>query len=229
MPGYLAEPVPTSDRPGPWPGVVMVHDIFGMSDDLRLQADWLAAAGYVTVLPDLFTRGSHLRCVQAAIRQLRAGSGPLLDDVELARAWLAGRDDCTGVTGVIGFCMGGGFALLLAPRPDWSAASVNYGPPPDDLDTALTGSCPIVASYGGADRSLRGVAGRLESALTSAGVPHDVKEYPGAGHVFMNRPAAASPLNVLMRVAGIGYRHADAEDARRRILVFFDTHLRPAP
>jgi carboxymethylenebutenolidase len=127
---------------------------------------------------------------------------------------------------VIGFCMGGGFALLLAPRPGWSAASVNYGPLPDDLDDALAGSCAIVASYGGADRSLRGAARQLETALTAAGVPHDVKEYPGAGHVFMNREAVASPLNLLMRVVGVGYQHPAAEDARRRILAFFDTHLR---
>lgn len=228
MPAYLAEPVVTSDRPGPWPGVVVIHDAIGMSDEFRLQADWLAAAGYIAVTPNLFTRGSRLRCVQAAIRQLRDGSGDVFEDVGRARGWLVERSDCTGVTGVIGFCMGGGFALLLAPRPGWSATSVNYGPLPDDLDDALAGACPIVASYGGADRSLRGAAQKLESALTAAGVPHDVKEYPGAGHVFMNREAVLSPLNLLMRVAGVGYRHPDAEDARRRILAFFDTHLRRA-
>jgi carboxymethylenebutenolidase len=229
MPAYLAEPIVTSDRPGPWPGVVVIHDAIGMSDEFRLQADWLAAAGYLAVVPNLFSRGSRLRCVQAAIRQLREGSGDVFDDVERARAWLAERADCTGVTGVIGFCMGGGFALLLAPRPGWSAASVNYGPPPDDLDATLASSCPMVASYGGADRSLRGVADRLERALTAVNVPHDVKEYPGAGHVFMNREAVLSPLNLLMRVVGVGYRHPAAEDARRRILAFFDTHLRQTP
>ena len=56
----------------------------------------------------------------------------------------------------------------------------------------LAGSCPMVASYGGKDRRLRGTAARLEAGLTAAGVPHDVKEYPSAGHAFMNRIFAGS-------------------------------------
>ena len=51
-PGYVATPVPTADRPGPWPGVVVVHDLFGLGDDIREQADWLAAAGYLVLVKD---------------------------------------------------------------------------------------------------------------------------------------------------------------------------------
>ena len=84
--------------------------------------------------------------------------------------------------------MGGGFALMLAPRRGFAASSVNYGTAPKRAYTPafLRGSCPVVASYGGKDRTLRGAADRLDKALTAVGVEHDVKVYPGAGHGFIN-------------------------------------------
>lgn len=231
--GYLAVPVPTADRPGPWPGVVLVHDVFGMSDDMREQADWLAAAGYVVSVPDLYAKDGQtqgwgrVRCLKGTFASLKAGHGAAFDVLEAARADLAGRQDCTGTVGTIGYCMGGGFALLLAPRPGWSAASVNYGMLPEDLDV-LGGACPVVASYGGADRSLPDAAEELAGALETRGVVHDVKEYAGARHGFINRLAVTSPLTPILKVAGIGYDHAAAADAKERILAFFEEHLRAA-
>lgn len=230
VPAYVAVPVPTRDRPGPWPGVVVVHDILGLGDDIREQAEWFAAAGYLAVVPDLYSRGGAMRCVRGVFGQLKARQGSVFDEVEAAQRWVTGRADCTGRAGVVGYCLGGGFALLMAGREGWSVASVNYGQVPPDVDDVLSGSCPMVASYGGADRSLRGAAPRIEAALDRAGVPHDVKEYPGAGHAFINRIAAASPLTPVLRVAGAAYDGPAATDAKRRILAFFDEHLRgPGP
>jgi len=125
--------------------------------------------------------------------------------------------------------------LLLAPDCGFAASSVNYGTAPKNAYTAgfLTGACPIVASYGGRDRSLRGAAVRLEKALTAAGIEHDVKEYPQAGHEFLNdHDGAGDKAPVLFAVLGrlmpgSGYNEAAAHDARQRILAFFSTHLRP--
>ena len=216
---YLATPIGT----GPWPGVVVIQDALGLGDDIKEQADRLAAAGYLAFAPDLYS-GRGIKCVMATIQASRSGKGPAYDDIEAARRWLESRDDCTGKIGIIGFCMGGGFALLSAPRFDFAAASVNYGEVPGDADTRLAGACPIVGSYGRRDRTQPGRARRLEDALDKLGVAHDVKEYPDAGHSFMNR-INVGPLSPILKVTGFDYHHPSSEDAWRRILTFFGTHL----
>lgn len=208
---------------GPWPGVVVLHEVLGLTDDIRQQADRLAGAGYLCVAPDLYSAGGALRCLRATFAALSTGRGAALDDIEATRRWLVGRGDCTGRVGVIGFCLGGGFALLAATR-GFDAAAPSYGPLPKRPREVLAGACPVVASYGGRDRGLRGTAARLESTLSGLGVTHDVKEYPDAGHSFLNRHNVG-PFSVLEKVAGLSFHEPSAEDAWGRILRFFHTHL----
>ena len=209
---------------GPWPGVVVLHESFGLNDDIRQQADRLAAAGYLALAPDLFSAGGAWRCIRATFAAQMRGHGKAFDDIDAARTWLAGREDCTGRIGVIGFCMGGGFALLTAAR-GFDASAPNYAHLPKDLDGALQGACPVVASYGAKDKTLRGTAAQLRAGLERAGVEHDVHEYPEAGHSFLNRHDLG-PGGAILRVAGIGYHEPSAEDAWGRILRFFEAHLR---
>lgn len=218
--GYLARP-----RSGePWAGVVVIQDSLGLTDDIREQADRLAAGGYLAFAPDLYS-GRGLRCVLATLRASRSGEGAAYADIEAARKWLLAQPGCTGRIGIIGFCMGGGFALLSAPRFDFAASAVSYGEVPADARERLAGSCPMVASYGGRDRTLPGRAQRLERALTELGIQHDVKEYPDAGHSFMNRINFGPALRPVVRFVGFDYHHPSAEDAWHRILTFFDEHL----
>ncbi|MDT7753898.1 MAG: carboxymethylenebutenolidase [Pseudonocardiales bacterium] len=88
------------------------------------------------------------------MRAMVKGHGRALADIAAAREHLASAADCTGRIGVIGFCMGGGFALLTA-ASGYAAAAINYGQLPRDPDSALAGACPIVGNYGGRDPSLK--------------------------------------------------------------------------
>jgi carboxymethylenebutenolidase len=225
MPVYLAIP-PGAGR---LPGVVVIHDAGGMTQDTRNQADWLAEAGFLAVALNLYYRGGLAFCIRTIFHDLIVRSGPTFTqtasaDIECARAWLSAQPGCNGRVGIIGFCMGGAFALLLASDRGFSASSVNYGGKlPADIDNFLATACPIVASYGVKDRWNRGVADQLERALERAVVPHDVKEYPDAGHSFMNNHQ--SVFFKALRFAGIAYNEPAALDARRRITAFFRTHL----
>ena len=220
MPAWLAVP----SNQGSGPGVVVLHDVGGMSQDHRNQANWLADAGFLALAIDLYYRGGFPLCVRAIVRDFTARAGPAFDDVEAARTWLLAQPGCNGRVGVIGFCMGGGFALLLASGHGFSAASVNYGGPlPKDVDDFLQAACPVVGSYGGKSRWEQGVADQLEQALQRALIPHDVKEYPEAGHSFMNNKQ--SFFFKLLRYRNIGFNEPAAMDARRRIIAFFQTHL----
>lgn len=221
--GYLAKP----DGTGPWPGVVVIHEALGLNDDIRHQADLLAQRGYLAVAVDLFSAGGVLRCLRRTFANLLSGTGPAFGDIEATRQFVAAHPDSTGKVGVIGFCMGGGFALLAATR-GFDASAPNYGPLPKNAADVLAGACPVVGSYGGSDRSMRNAAAKLDTALTTADVVHDIKEYRGAGHSFMNwHPIGPfGPFTRLEKVVGLHHDPAATQDAWARISDFFRTHLR---
>ncbi|MDO4918132.1 dienelactone hydrolase family protein [Kocuria sp.] len=219
---FVAEPA----TPGPRPGVVLVMEIFGVNDDMRAHAERIAGWGYTVVVPDLYSDGGARRCLVATMRSLTTGTGKAVADIESARRWLELQPQVTDAVGIIGFCMGGGFALLTCDRERYAVASANYGRVPEDLGHA----CPVVGSYGARDRQNPDAARHLRDRLEKAGVAHDVREYPDSGHAFLNDslpgPRALAPL---WHVAGFGGSREDAEDAWARIERYFAAHLKQTP
>lgn len=210
---------------GNWAGVVMLHEAFGLEGNVRRQAERLASVGYVVLVPDLLGDGPWLGCMRATFRSLSAQQGRPFALIDACRDQLRADPTCTGKVGVIGFCMGGGFALVSAGR-GFDASSVNYGMIPENVDEILSGACPVVASYGGKDKMLAKQLPKLAEALTESGVAHDLKVYPTAGHSFLNdRPAGPILTRPLMKISHLGPEPVAAADAWRRIEEFFAAHL----
>jgi carboxymethylenebutenolidase len=218
--GYLATP----DGVGPWPGVLLIHEAWGVDDNMRRHADRLARMGYLTLAPDLYSQGGARKCLVSTMRAMLSGKGRAFLDIEAARTWLLTSERGTGKVGAIGFCMGGGFALLTVHSHD--AVAVNYGFPPKNMDDVMAGACPVVASYGALDTPLRSAPAKLEAALTKADVVHDVKQYQKAGHSFLNETEGGPGwLRPLLRATHFGPEPEAAADGWRRIEAFFAEHL----
>jgi carboxymethylenebutenolidase len=228
--GHLRGAVARPDRQGPRPGVVVLHEVLGDQPEMRAVCDVFAERGYVALMPDLFSsRGPRALCLSRTLIEASIGKPERVTGyIDAARAWLAEQDDVDGDRiGVIGFCMGGGFALayVAGGRPGVQVASVNYGEVPGEPQR-LRGACPIVASYGRRDLFMRGRAERLRSNLERLGIEHDVKLYDDAGHSFMtqgNHPVGRLVFFPLR----LGYVPHAADDAWQRVFAYFDARLQP--
>lgn len=217
------------DGEGPHPGVVVLHESFGLNDDIRRIAARFADAGYVALAPDLYSHGTRIACLsRVMVDMLSGGMAREIADIHAAREALVAREEIDSERiAVAGFCQGGGFALVAGAQPGFSAAAVNYGMVPSDR-SRLDRLCPVVGSYGGRDRVAgRKMAERLEGHLTALGVPHDVKTYDGAGHSFFSQVDGWQGwLARMPSPMAVGYDEDAAEDGWRRMLGFFDEHVR---
>jgi carboxymethylenebutenolidase len=227
--GYLARP-----GPGPLPGVVLVHDVWGVSDHTRDMARRLAAEGYRVLAVDLYRREGAVQ-IENPGAFMRALPDPrVLGDLQAAVDFLHAEPGASGRVGITGFCMGGMYALMAACRCEGlSAAAPFYGllshrrgilhdpqgldparKPDEPLALAPALRCPLLAFFGEQDEFITlDEVRELERALARSGQPFEVVCYPGAGHAFMNdtRPAA--------------FRPQIAQDAWSRLLRFLAAQL----
>ena len=207
--------------------VIAIHDIFGLTDDIRRIASRLADAGYPAVVPDLYDNGSMKPlCVTKTLLAHETGKGLAFEQLEAVRQWLLIEPELdVQQVGVMGFCMGGRFALLYGAQAPLAVVAPFYGMVPPKAED-LQGICPVVGGWGEKDMIMGKHGKLLNKHLDQLGVEHDVKSYPDAGHSYMNNHDTFifrelgdySPLRSK-------YNEAASEDSWERVFAFFNKVL----
>lgn len=212
---YVARPA----GPGPFPAVIMIHEFWGLRDEIIGKAEALAAEGYVVVAPDTF-RGASTGWIPRAIYQTATTPPEQVSaDLDAVYAWLAAQPDVLADrVAIMGFCYGGRTALIYSMHnPAIAATGIFYGmtdTTPDEL-RALGG--PVLGIFGGADSSIPLAEVRaLEANLAAAGVPHSFSIYEGQPHAFVTSIEA-------IRQGG------PQQEAWDELLAFLDMALRDGP
>jgi len=210
MESFLAKP----EGAGNFPAVIVIHEIFGLNDNIREISKQFAEQGYVALGVDLFSNRNRMVCMLQIMHGMliRPLNNSMLSDLKSAMTVLQKQSngDANRI-GVVGFCMGGAYALQLAiTAKGMKAASVFYGMNPKPLESVAE-ACPIVGSY--PDRDFTANAAReLEASLTKNNIPHDIKIYDDTQHSFFGQQR--TPAEV-----------AATKDAWQRMLSFFAKHL----
>ena len=173
--------------------VVLIHEIFGLSDWVRGVADQLAEAGYIAIAPDLLTGtapkggGSAELGQHGAVRMISTlPPEQVTADLNAAVDYAAKLPACNGKVVVAGFCWGGGQAFRLATNnPHIKAFFVFYGQGPDTDEAAGRIHAPVYGFYAGNDARISATIPGTEAQMKKAGKTYEPKTYEGAGHGFM--------------------------------------------
>jgi carboxymethylenebutenolidase len=202
---------------GPFPGIVVIHEWWGLNDWVKDQASKLSDEGYVTLAIDLY-RGKVATTPELAHELMRGvPEDRALRDLHAAVEFLKAQPNVKADRlGSIGWCMGGGYSLDVAlQEPTLTATVINYGHLATESDSLKKINASILGLFGGQDQGIPvDDVQKFAATLKQMGKKVDVTVYPDAGHGFEN------PNNTA------GYRAKDADDARERTQKFFADTLK---
>jgi carboxymethylenebutenolidase len=210
--GFLARP----KEAGTYPGVIVIHEIWGLVDHVKDVASRLAHEGYVVLAVDLFEGKIVTNLEEGRVLRDKFTEEKILADLNGAFNYLKTLPYVNPKRiGSVGFCMGGGLSLLLAcHNRELAAPVIFYGRNPSPIELLKNLQCPILGNYAGADMAItESDINLLKQALTKYGKKFDIKIYPGAPHAFFNDTKES-------------YRHEAAKDAWERTLNFFNKQLK---
>jgi len=209
---YFARP----DGDGPFPGALVIHEVFGLNENIKDITRRFADQGYAALAVDLFFKQSRVMCMFRlfAGMQLNSLEHQGIQDLKAALTHLASQPGVdANRLGAVGYCLGGGLAIALACADNrLRAIAPYYGMNPRPLE-AVKRSCPVVGSYP-ADDFTASAGQALEAELDKHGVAHDIKIYPGAKHSFFNDQSPRA------------YNAEVAQDSWQRVLAFFEEHVK---
>ncbi len=173
--------------------VIVIHEIFGMSDWVRSLTDQLAEAGYIAIAPDLLSGmgpkggGSSefdRNGIGQAIRDLPGDQ--ITGDLNAVADYVGKLPSCNGKVAVCGFCYGGSQTFRFATnRPSLKAAFVFYGTGPESAEAIAKIKCPVYGFYGGKDNRVNATIPKSQELMKAAGKTYEPVTYEGAGHGFM--------------------------------------------
>lgn len=206
--GFFVRP----DAEGTYPGVILIHEWWGLNDGIKDAARNLAAQGYLVLAVDLYdgkvaTTPEEARAYTSSLDQAKA-----IENMRAALTFL--KDQGAGKLASLGWCFGGGQSLQLALNQDLDATVIYYGRLETDPAKLKAINQPVLGVFGGTDASIPVESVRaFESALDGLKVENEVYVYPGVGHAFANP-------------SGANYAPEETKDAWLKTLDFLGRHLR---
>jgi carboxymethylenebutenolidase len=186
------------------PVVIVIHEIFGLSDWIRAVADRLAADGFIAVAPDFISGrgpgggGTESTTSRDAVVGIIRGLKPeeVNAGLDVVRAWAAQMPAATGRVATIGFCWGGArsFGYAVA-QPGLNAAVVYYGSGPSELPTLARIKAPVLGLYGGDDARVNATIEPVAAEMKKLGKAYETEIYESAGHGFLRDQAGREGAN----------------------------------
>jgi carboxymethylenebutenolidase len=187
------------------PVVIVIHEIFGLTDWIRGVADQLAAEGFLAVAPDLLSGkgrgGGGTDTFASRDDAVKAVSALSRDEVtarlDAVRKHALGLPSANGRSASIGFCWGGATSFAWAlKQTDLDAAVVYYGPAPQEPGAIVKIRAPVLGFYGGADERVNATIEPTRRAMTDHGNRYDSHVFDGAGHGFLRAQSAQDGANL---------------------------------
>jgi carboxymethylenebutenolidase len=207
---YYARP----DGDGPFPGILVIHEAFGLNQNMKDIAHHFVEQGYAALAVDLFGSRSRVLCMFSIFLGMQRNSlnHSAIRDLKNSLTFLSQQMDVDpNRLGAVGYCLGGSLAIALACTDHrLKAIAPYYAMNPQPFE-AIKNLCPVVGSYPAQDFTAAG-GQKLDNALDAYHIPHDIKIYPDAKHSFFNDQ-------------GSSYYAQAANDSWERVLAYFREYV----
>ncbi|HEX6560848.1 MAG TPA: dienelactone hydrolase family protein, partial [Nitrososphaera sp.] len=198
-------------------GIVMIHEWWGLNDNIKEMARQMASEGYVVLAADLYKGQVTTTSSQAQVLAIGVKNNPgeAIKNLQAAVSYLRNSSSVDGKIGSLGWCFGGDWSLQLALNENkMDATGLYYGQPVTDPKALSVIKWPVLGIFGSADQSIPvEKVNAFKQALDKDGIVNEVHVYNGVGHAFANP-------------SGTNYAPAETKDAWQKTLAFFDKHLK---